>query len=179
MSRIRGTDTAPELRLRKALWAAGLRYRLGVRTSVGRPDIVMARHRIAIFIDGCFWHGCPDHYVRPRSSDRFWSKKLLTNFERDHRQTAELERSGWHVIRIWEHEVFERLSDAVRRIAQVTLGRRRAQAPGWRVVEARQLGRQRGLERWVLRELRNPYRVKRIRRRRTTRKWKKPSGNIT
>lgn len=87
----RSQHTRPEVLLRQALWRAGLRYRLHTRTPVGRPDIVFPRQKVAIFIDGCFWHGCPEHYVRPRSRPEFWAAKLLTNFERDHRQTRELE----------------------------------------------------------------------------------------
>ncbi|HYO69174.1 MAG TPA: very short patch repair endonuclease, partial [Archangium sp.] len=79
MSRIRGKDTSPERLLRSALWRAGLRFRLQSRTPYGRPDVVFSKARVAVFIDGCFWHGCPDHYVRPRTRNDFWSSKLLEN----------------------------------------------------------------------------------------------------
>lgn len=123
MSRIKGKDTKPEERLRKALWASGLRYRKHARTPVGRPDILFPGPRVAVFVDGCFWHGCPDHYVRPRSRADFWADKLRANVERDRRQTLGLETDGWLVIRIWECElndqvqldqVVERIQGAVR-----------------------------------------------------------------
>jgi DNA mismatch endonuclease, patch repair protein len=96
MARIRGKDTRPELLLRGALRALGLRYRLNVKTAAARVDLVMvaAPIRVAIFIDGCFWHGCPDHYVPPRSRIQFWSTKLASNVARDHRQTVAIENEG-------------------------------------------------------------------------------------
>lgn len=113
MSRIRGRNTGPELALRKALWAAGMRYRLHVRTPHGRPDIVFPGRTVAVFIDGCFWHGCPLHYVRPRSREAFWATKLHQNIQRDRRQTAGLESAGWRVVRVWEHEVADDIGAAV------------------------------------------------------------------
>ena len=101
MSRIRGRNTRPERRLRQALWAAGLRYRKHAKTPVGRPDLVFVGPRVAVFVDGCFWHGCPRHYVRPRSRTDFWSRKLRENVDRDRRQTLELHVRGWTVVRIW------------------------------------------------------------------------------
>jgi DNA mismatch endonuclease, patch repair protein len=105
MSRIKGANTKPETLLRKALWSLGVRYRLGTRIGRVRPDLVFKKARLAIFVDGCFWHGCPDHYTPPRSRARFWAKKLKENVERDIRQTFELERAGWRVLRIWEHQL--------------------------------------------------------------------------
>jgi DNA mismatch endonuclease (patch repair protein) len=105
MSRIRGADTAPELLLRRMLWQEGLRYRLHWRTPAGRADLAFPGRKIAIFVDGCFWHGCPQHYVPPRSSRPFWARKLRGNVERDQRQTVLLEDQGWSVLRFWEHEV--------------------------------------------------------------------------
>jgi DNA mismatch endonuclease, patch repair protein len=105
MSRIRGRDTGPELLFRRALWARGLRYRLHARELQGRPDLVFPRPRVAVFIDGCQWHGCPEHYVRPRSNEAFWTAKLAQNVSRDRRQTAQLEAGDWRVIRVWEHDI--------------------------------------------------------------------------
>jgi DNA mismatch endonuclease (patch repair protein) len=106
MSRIRGKDTTPEMRLRGLLWSLGLRYRLGLRVLGVRPDLVFPGTKLAIFVDGCFWHGCPEHYVRPRSDNAaFWASKLKENVERDERQTSRLEGADWRVIRIWEHEL--------------------------------------------------------------------------
>lgn len=107
MSRIRSRNTTPELALRQAMYAAGLRYRCHWRVAEAKVNIDIAspsRH-IAIFIDGCFWHGCPLHAVRPRTRSDFWDEKLTGNRERDLRQTAALMALGWNVIRLWEHEV--------------------------------------------------------------------------
>ncbi len=82
MSRIRGGNTNPERIVARALWAAGLRYRLRLSRLAGRPDIVFTGARLAVFIDGCFWHGCPEHYVRPRSRSVFWRRKLRENVAR-------------------------------------------------------------------------------------------------
>ncbi|MEX8193115.1 very short patch repair endonuclease [Comamonas guangdongensis] len=113
MSRIRGTDTGPELLLRKALWKKGLRYRLHSKIEGTRPDIVFKSRRLAIFIDGCFWHGCPLHYVRPRSRSEFWAEKLRSNTARDQAQTSLLVEKGWTVLRFWEHEVEGELNQVV------------------------------------------------------------------
>lgn len=118
MARIRGRDTSPELVLRRHLWRIGLRYRLHAPIGRSRPDFVFPGPRVAVFLDGCFWHGCPDHYVAPRSSRSFWAGKLRQNVERDRRGTAALEAAGWRVLRVWEHEVGEDASGVARRVAQ-------------------------------------------------------------
>ncbi|WP_418117932.1 very short patch repair endonuclease [Variovorax sp. 350MFTsu5.1] len=113
MARIRGKDTGPEVALRQALWRSGLRYRLGMRIEGARPDLVFPGARLVVFVDGCFWHGCPLHYVRPRSREDFWGLKLASNTDRDRRQTALLRSRGWRVIRIWEHELEQGLGQVV------------------------------------------------------------------
>src|SRR5215211_8176900 len=105
MARVKGKNTSPERILRSALWRNGLRYRLDYKVPAGRPDIVFPGPKVAVFVDGCFWHGCPAHYSRPRSQQEFWSEKLAANVERDRRQTLELESRGWRVVRVWEHEI--------------------------------------------------------------------------
>lgn len=113
----RKRDTVPELAVRRALYARGRRYRVNHFLRVGsvrvRPDIVFPKHRIAVFIDGCFWHGCPVHGTRPRSNQAYWDPKLSRNKARDKRNTAMLTSLGWCVIRVWEHE---KASDVVDRI---------------------------------------------------------------
>ena len=104
MSSIRGRDTRPEVRLRKALWALGLRYRLRSKLP-GRPDLVFVADHVAVFVDGCFWHQCPKHAVWPKNNSSFWRRKLEANVKRDRRNNRELKLQGWKVIRIWEHEV--------------------------------------------------------------------------
>lgn len=102
-------DTGPELRLRSALHRAGVRYRVhrAIRVDDRRPvvaDIVFPAHRLAVFVDGCFWHACPLHGTIPKANRAYWEPKLLRNRERDHETTIRLEGAGWLAIRIWEHE---------------------------------------------------------------------------
>jgi DNA mismatch endonuclease (patch repair protein) len=100
-------DTRPELRLRRELHSLGFRYRCQLRIIAGgtrvKPDVVFPRRRVAIFVDGCFWHGCPDHGNDPRANVGYWGPKLARNRERDRRVNDALAGSGWTVIRLWEH----------------------------------------------------------------------------
>jgi DNA mismatch endonuclease (patch repair protein) len=125
MSRIQGKHTKPELALRKALWTAGLRYRLHGRLP-GRPDIVFPRSRVAVFIDGCFWHGCPKHAVEPKTNNSFWAKKLSGNVDRDKRNNESLAAMGWRAIRVWEHDIKENLPRIVDCISKLVAKRGRA-----------------------------------------------------
>ncbi|MYT71529.1 T/G mismatch-specific endonuclease [Streptomyces sp. PsTaAH-137] len=107
MSRQVSRDTAPELAVRRLLHAAGLRYRLNVPVPGIRRrtiDITFGKDRIAVFMDGCFWHGCPQHATQPKSNADWWRTKLDKNMTRDHETTRHLEESGWTVLRFWEHE---------------------------------------------------------------------------
>lgn len=104
MSRVRDRDTAPELKLRKALWARGHRYRLQYPLS-GRPDLTFVRARVVVFVDGCFWHCCPIHATFPKSNANWWRRKLRRNRERDQEVTRGLISEGWTVLRFWEHHV--------------------------------------------------------------------------
>ena len=122
MSRIKGADTKPELLLRGVLLQAGLEFTPHVRVEGIRADLVCEAQRIAVFIDGCFWHGCPAHYVRPRSRTEFWAAKLRSNVERDRAQVVTLERAGWRVVRVWEHEVFENADAVVSRLSAAMAG---------------------------------------------------------
>jgi len=115
MSRIKGSNTGPELRLRKALWAAGLRYRLKYKLP-GKPDLVMVSARLAVFVDGCFWHGCPDHGVRPADNSDYWNEKIEGNIRRDERINSQLRKLSWTVMRLWEHEVRNELPRVVDQI---------------------------------------------------------------
>jgi len=115
MSMIRSTNTGPEVLLRKALWRLGFRYRLTVSLP-GRPDLVFPRFGAVLFIDGCFWHGCPKHLQWPKNNASFWKKKILANRARDKKVTRLLERDGWRVIRVWEHEIRHDLNVCVLRV---------------------------------------------------------------
>jgi DNA mismatch endonuclease, patch repair protein len=101
-------DTSPEVILRSHLHRAGLRFRKDLQLRVGasftRPDIVFPRQRLAVFIDGCFWHGCPRHGTTPKHNAWYWRPKLAANRARDLTRTAQLRRGGWIVRRYWEHE---------------------------------------------------------------------------
>lgn len=117
MSRIKGRDTGPELSLRRNVWALGLRYRLQYRIGRTRPDMVFIGARVAVFVDGCFWHGCPLHSTAPKNNREFWEQKLKRNRDRDAENTQWLEKNGWRVLRLWEHEIETSPADCARRIA--------------------------------------------------------------
>jgi len=105
MSRIRGKNTGPELKLRKLLWASGVRgYRIHYNLP-GKPDIVFTKKKIVIFIDGCFWHKCPICFQEPGTRNEFWMKKINANVKRDEGNVQKLNNEGWTVLRFWEHEV--------------------------------------------------------------------------
>jgi DNA mismatch endonuclease (patch repair protein) len=113
----RRTGTGPELALRSALHRLGYRYRSdhlvradGVRV---HADLAFTRWRVAVFVDGCFWHGCPSHGTQPRANAAYWQPKLATNRERDRRVDRALTAAGWSVVRIWEHESAADAVDAV------------------------------------------------------------------
>lgn len=115
------SDTRPEMSLRSELHRRGVRYRVGITaepTLNCRADIVFSAARIAVFVDGCFWHGCVDHGVRPRTHSDYWDAKLARNVARDRRNDAALEAAGWTVVRVWEHEppaeAADRISQLVR-----------------------------------------------------------------
>jgi DNA mismatch endonuclease (patch repair protein) len=122
MSRVKNKNSSAELCLRSALHAAGLRYRLHRRVEGVTVDLVFADPKVAVFVDGCFWHGCPKHATYPKSNRDYWLPKLEENKERDKRQTACLLRAGWRVVRVWEHDclppaprVVSRIVDACQR----------------------------------------------------------------
>lgn len=125
MGRIRGRDTKPERAVRSMVYSRGFRYRLHAASLPGRPDLVMARYRAAIFVHGCFWHahGCRAGRARPKTNAAFWREKLETNRRRDRRAIAALRRRGWKVLVIWECQLREaerlgrRLDDWLARIA--------------------------------------------------------------
>lgn len=107
MSRVRGKDTGPEMIVRRALWAAGLRYRLHDKRLPGRPDLVFPSRRIVLMVHGCFWHGhqgCPRHRI-PKSRVEWWTAKIGRNMERDDEVWAALTAAGWTVLVLWECEV--------------------------------------------------------------------------
>ena len=104
MASVRGKDTRPEMAVRRALWGSGLRYRIHDRTVLGTPDISSKRKKFAIFVDGCFWHGCPKCYREPKTNAVFWRAKVLRNKARREEVRKRLERQGFDIAEIWEHE---------------------------------------------------------------------------
>jgi DNA mismatch endonuclease, patch repair protein len=116
MSRIRGKNTGPEVKIRKMLFAHGIRgYRIHYDLP-GKPDIVFIRKKVVVFIDGCFWHKCPDCFHEPETRKDFWMKKIGSNVARDERNDRQLTKDGWHVLHIWEHEVRKEPEQVVRQI---------------------------------------------------------------
>ena len=104
MASIKGRDTRPEITVRRILWRHGLRYRTHDRTILGRPDISNKGKRLAIFVDGCFWHRCPKCYREPETNRDFWRSKVEENRRRREVVRDGLERQGFRVVEIWEHE---------------------------------------------------------------------------
>lgn len=123
MSRTGPRDTSAEIRLRRSLYGLGLRYRVNYIVSK-RPrrtaDVVFTRARLAVFVDGCFWHGCPEHASWPKKNAGFWKNKIETNRMRDRDTDKLLKEKGWEVVRIWEHEDTE---EAAKRIASLYYSR--------------------------------------------------------
>lgn len=117
MSRIRSTgNAATELRFLHLLRNAGLTgWRRNARL-LGRPDIVFGRERVAVFLDGCFWHGCPRCYAPPKSNRAYWGPKIAGNIARDKKVTAQLRAAGWVVLRIWQHSIRAHPRGALRRV---------------------------------------------------------------
>ena len=121
MAAIHSADTKPELRLRRALWWRGFRYRVNVKGMPGSPDIVLAKYRTVIFVHGCFWHGhrgCKNYTV-PKSNTEFWVAKVARNQARDQEVWRQLEAKGWSVIVVWECELRKAvLEGTVGRVAE-------------------------------------------------------------
>lgn len=116
----RRVDTKPEVALRSALHRLGYRYRKDYRIDLAekvrvRPDIVFTARKVAVFVDGCFWHVCPEHGRQPATNEWYWTPKLRRNVERDRAADVALKAEGWRVIRVWEHEP---LATAVMTVAE-------------------------------------------------------------
>lgn len=119
----RGRDTRPELALRREVWRRGLRYRVDVRPLAGlnrRADLVFPGAKVAVFVDGCFWHSCPTHATRPTANGDYWAAKLDGTVARDRETDARLEAEGWTVLRFWEHEDPTSAADRVEAAVRVS-----------------------------------------------------------
>ena len=125
----RSRDTKPELLLRRALWAAGVRgYRVHRKGLPGSPDVTFGPARVAVFVDGCFWHGCPRCYKAPKTRSEFWRNKVETNRTRDARDAGLLEATDWLVLRVWECELTADVDAVVATVVRVVADRREATA---------------------------------------------------
>ncbi|MBV9794282.1 MAG: very short patch repair endonuclease [Actinobacteria bacterium] len=120
----RSRDTRPELAVRSAVHRRGLRYRVAARPIPGvrrSADLVFASARVAVFIDGCYWHGCPEHYVPSHSNQEYWTKKISGNRARDADTDAKLLAHGWQPVRIWAHENSEGAADLIAKVVRERL----------------------------------------------------------
>ena len=120
MAAIHSSSTKPELKLRRALWRLGFRYRINEKRLPGKPDIVLPQYRTAVFIHGCFWHGHKDckNYTIPKTNTEFWTAKITRNQQRDQEVWRQLEAKGWYVIIVWECELKKyRFEDTVNSVA--------------------------------------------------------------
>jgi len=116
-------DTKPELALRSAVHARGLRYRVSAKPLAGvrrTADLVFPRAKVAVFLDGCFWHGCPEHHTVASANAKFWADKVEANRKRDRDTDSRLTEAGWVSVRIWEHED---VAEAARRVEEVVRAR--------------------------------------------------------
>ncbi len=116
MQRQARRDTKPELALRRELWRRGLRYRVDVAPISGlrrRADMVFTRARVAVYVDGCYWHSCPEHATVPKANREWWTAKLEANVARDRDTDVRLQSAGWQVVRVWEHEGIAAAADRV------------------------------------------------------------------
>ncbi len=118
MSKIKGQNTKPEIILRKALWALNMKYRINVKTLPGKPDILMRKYKLAIFVDGEFWHGFnwEDKKARLKSNTGFWIPKIERNMQRDKENFEKLTEMGFHVLRFWEHEIRKDLEGCIQKV---------------------------------------------------------------
>jgi DNA mismatch endonuclease, patch repair protein len=117
MAAIRRKDTKPEVAMRSLLHRSGYRFRkdypIRVEKRLVRPDVAFTKRRLAVFIDGCFWHSCPEHGRQPSVNGEYWLPKLQRNVERDRQQSDALKMAGWTVLRFWEHESSEQVLRAI------------------------------------------------------------------
>jgi DNA mismatch endonuclease, patch repair protein len=116
MQRMPRSSSGPEMLIRRELHSRGLRFRVNHPRLPGRPDIAFTAAQVAVFIDGCFWHSCPDHSVLPRNNRDWWRSKLERNVERDREKDAQLEKLGWTVLHVWEHEEPLEAADSIEQL---------------------------------------------------------------
>ena len=119
MRKVKSRDTGLEQKVRSALWRKGYRFRKNETSLPGTPDIAFPGAKIAVFIDSCFWHGCPNHLRKPKSNTEYWEKKMARNRKRDAKVNREYERIEWKAIRIWEHSIRESFDETLQDLTDV------------------------------------------------------------
>ena len=120
----RSRDTKPELAVRSAVHRRGIRFRVAARPQRELPrtaDLVLRKSRVAVFVDGCYWHGCPEHHTQPATNSEYWADKIAGNVARDAETTEYLQQAGWTVLRFWEHEDPEAVADRVQQTVRAAL----------------------------------------------------------
>lgn len=116
MKKLKDKDTKIEVTVRKRLWSDGYRYRKNNRKLYGTPDISFPTLKIVIFLDSCFWHGCPVHFKMPKTNQKYWMQKIGRNIERDRAVTKHYVEEGWIILRFWEHEIIVDLNQVTKTI---------------------------------------------------------------
>lgn len=116
MSSVKSKETKLETKVTKYLWTKGLRYRKNVKDLYGTPDIAIKSRKVVVFIDSCYWHGCPEHCRLPVSNNEYWQAKIERNAARDCKVTAYYRDKGWRVIRIWEHDLKDSFEDVMNKL---------------------------------------------------------------
>jgi DNA mismatch endonuclease (patch repair protein) len=129
MSKIRGKNSKPELLLRKALWAKNIRFRIHRRDLPGRPDLIIDKYRLAIFVDGDFWHGYQWDIRKPKTNQGFWIPKIERNMQRDREVNDQLNLMGYTVMRFWENEIKDNLQACVNQVMLYVEAARRIKIP--------------------------------------------------
>ncbi len=169
MARITAKNTGPEMELRRVLALRGIAHSVLPVVEGFHPDLTLFGGQVTVWLDGCFWHGCPDHYVCPRTRADFWALKLRKNVDRDRRQTLALEAAGFTVVRIWEHEVVNDPEAVADRLVRIGAGEAVVD-PGWHVVRVEPLTDDGAREQRDLEALRHGNVRLTVERRRTTTK---------
>ncbi len=116
MQAVKSKDSKMEMKFRSALWKVGLRFFKNANNLIGKPDIIFPRKKIVVFLDSCFWHGCPKHLRLPSSNQQYWETKINRNRNRDNSVNENYLNLGWMVLRFWEHELKENFQSCVEKV---------------------------------------------------------------